>query len=300
MSGKFNTLLIQEERKIAVSKLLKSMRNKEEKLQPIFSHIEPVLAVKDVMETIAYWQNVLGFPNKWTWDEPPTFGAVSWQKVHVQFYEDEALAAASKGNSIWIRLQHIEELYKLHQEKNADIVAPLEKKPWGMWQYTVREINGYFLHFAGVISETKKSETNLSQNINILERTPSINEYRHLASAVGWSPSTNDEVIEKILSAALFSVVAKDNATDETVGCALLLGDDATFYYVKDVMVHPAWQRKRVGTALMQALNNWVEKNAANNALVALITGEGLEPFYQQFGFAQAFSMLRYVQQKNK
>lgn len=274
------------------------MENKEEKLQPVFSHVEPVLAVKDISETIVYWQDILGFPNKWTWDKPPTLGAVSWQKVHVQFYKDEALAAASKGNSIWIRLQRIEELYKFHQEKNASIVAPLEKKPWGMSQYTLRDINGYFLHFAGVVPETKKSETNLSQNISILERAPSINEYRYLASAVGWSPSANDDVIKKIIDAALFAVVAKDNATDEVIGCALLLGDHATFYYVKDVIAHPGWQRKYVGTALMQALNNWLEKNAAENALVALITGEGLEPFYQQFGFAQAFSMLKYIQQK--
>ncbi len=271
------------------------MKNKEEKLQPIFSHVEPVLAVKDVLETIVYWQDVLGFPNKWTWDEPPTLGAVSWQKVHVQFYKDEALAAASQGNSIWIRLQRIEELYKFHQEKNAEIVAPLEKKPWGMSQYTLRDINGYFLHFAGIIPDKEKSETNLSQSISIVERTPSINEYRYLASVVDWSPSINDEVIEKILTAVLFAVVAKNNSTDEVIGCALLLGDDATFYYVKDVMVHPAWQRKRVGTTLMQAINNWLEKNAADNALVGLITGEGLEPFYQQFGFAQAFSMIRYI-----
>jgi GNAT superfamily N-acetyltransferase len=73
------------------------------------------------------------------------------------------------------------------------------------------------------------------------------------------------------------------------------LGDHATFYYVKDVMVHSSWQRKRVGTTLMQAINNWLEKNAADNALVGLITGEGLESFYQQFGFAQAFSMIRYI-----
>lgn len=274
------------------------MENKEQKLQPIFSHVEPVLAVKDVSETIMYWKDVLGFPNKWTWNEPPTFGAVSWQKVHVQFYKDETLAAASQGNSIWIRLQRIKELYKFHQEKNAEIVAPLEKKPWGMWQYTLRDINGYFLCFAGVIPEIEKSETDLSQNINIIERSPSINEYRYLASSVGWSPSVNDDVIKRILAAALFAVVAKNNSTDEVIGCALLLGDDTTFYYVKDVMVHPTWQRKRVGTTLMQALNDWLEKNAADNALVGLITGEDLEPFYQQFGFAQAFSMLRYINRK--
>jgi predicted N-acetyltransferase YhbS/uncharacterized glyoxalase superfamily protein PhnB len=274
------------------------MKNKEEKLQPIFSHVEPVLAVKDVSETIVYWQNILGFPTKWTWGEPPTLGAVSWQKVHIQFYKDETLATASKGNSVWIRLQRIEELYKFHQKQNAEIVAPLEKKPWGMSQYTLRDINGYFLCFAGIIPGKENSETNLSQNISIVERASSINEYRHLASAVGWSPSTNDEVIKKVLAAASFAVVAKDNAINEVVGCALLLGDDVTFYYVKDVIVHPAWQRKRIGTALMQTLNNWLEKNAADNALVALITGESLEPFYQQFGFSQSFGMLRYIHQK--
>jgi len=271
------------------------MENKENKLQPIFSHVEPVLAVQDVSETIMYWQNVLGFPTKWIWDEPPTFGAVSWQKVHVQFYQNATVAATSKGNSIWIRLQRIEELYRFHQKKNAEIIAPLENKPWGMVQYTLREVNGYLLHFAGIIADKKKSATNPSGNISIIGRAPSIEEYRNLASAVGWSPSPDDDVIKTILAAPVFAVVARDNATGNVVGCALLLGDHATFYYVKDVIVHPTWQRKRIGTALMQALTDWLEKNAANNALIGLITGEGLEPFYQQFGFAQAFSMLRYI-----
>ena len=156
------------------------MKNKEEKLQPIFSHVEPVFAVKDVIETISYWQNVLGFPNIWTWDEPPTFGAVSWQKVHVQFYKDEALAEASKGNSVWIRLQHIEALYKFHQEKYAEIIAPLEKKPWGMSQYTLRDINGYFICFPHSIGidlslYRNKSFGGLVYYINHLRSMNSIN-----------------------------------------------------------------------------------------------------------------------------
>jgi hypothetical protein len=46
----------------------------------------------------------------------------------------------------------------------------------------------------------------------------------------------------------------------------------------------------------MKALTQWLENNAANNALVGLITGETLAPFYQQFGFAPAFCMVRYIQ----
>ena len=279
---------------------LAMMEKDENNLQPIFSHAEPVLAVRDVSETILYWQEVLGFPVKWTWGEPPTHGAVSWHNAHIQFYQGPERAAASKGNSVWIRLQRVEELYKMHQDKNAEIVAPLENQPWGMAQYTVKEINGYFIHFAGVITEREKSTTILSADINIIERIPSIKEYREMAIAVGWSPSSADNMIQSILEAAIFAVIAEDTLNNETVGCALLLGDNASFYYIKDVMVCPHWQGKRVGTALMQALTHWLEKNAADNALVSLITREGLEAFYQQFGFVQAFSMIRYIHRNEK
>ena len=168
-----------------------------------------------------------------------------------------------------------------------------------MAQYTLREINGYFLDFAGPIADREKSAATLSQNIKVNRRTPSIEEYR-MSASVGWSPSANDDMIKTILAAAVFAVVAEDTINHETIGCALLLGDHASFYYVKDVMVRPDWQGKRVGTILMQALTDWLEKNAANNALVGLITGEVLEPFYQQFGFAKAFAMLRYIHRDEK
>jgi len=268
----------------------------EDEPQPIFSHVEPVLAVKDISETISYWHSVLGFHDKWSWGEPPEHGGVSWQKIFIQFTQNEDLATASKGNSIWIRVQHLESLYHFHQSKNAEIVAPLENKPWGMAQYSVREINGYFLHFAGLVAEREKSAATLPQNIQIISRAPSIKEFRDLQLSVGWSPSKNNEVMTMILSAAIFAVIAEDSLNGEVIGCALLLGDGATFYYVKDVMVHPAWQGKRVGTAMMHELNNWLQKMGANNALVGLIARETLEPFYQQFGFVQAFAMIKYVQ----
>jgi GNAT superfamily N-acetyltransferase len=272
----------------------------EESVQPIFSHAEPVLAVHNVSETIMYWQEVLGFPSKWTWGEPPTHGAVSWQKAFIQFSQNSELARTSKGNSVWIRVQHIKVLYALHQKKNADIISPLKNQPWGMAQYTVRDINGYFLDFAGMISEREKSAAKLSENIKIIERLPTIEEYRGILSAVGWTPSGNAEVIAASLTSAVYAVVAINTVSNQTIGCALLLGDKASFYYVKDVMVLPEWQSKRVGTAMMKAITDWLEKHASNNSLAALITNETLEPFYQQFGFAQAFSMIRYIQQSGK
>jgi len=161
------------------------MQNEEDGLQPVFSHVEPVLAVKDITETISYWQNVLGFPAKWTWGEPPNHGGVSWQKVFIQFTLSPELATASAGNCIWIRVQRVEALYTLHQKSNAQIVAPIAVQPWGMAEYTVLDINGYYIHFAGVIEKKEKNTARLSPEIHIVERMPSIAEYRDLASSVG-------------------------------------------------------------------------------------------------------------------
>jgi GNAT superfamily N-acetyltransferase len=126
-----------------------------------------------------------------------------------------------------------------------------------------------------------------------------VSEYQYLGSAIGWSSVANDAKAEMILRAALFAVVAEDEPSHKVIGSALLLGDNASFYYVKDVMVHPDWQGKRIGTALMQEINHWLDRNGADNALVSLISREGLAPFYRQFGFVQTFGMIKYIQ-RNK
>jgi GNAT superfamily N-acetyltransferase/uncharacterized glyoxalase superfamily protein PhnB len=256
--------------------------------------------VNDVVETIQYWHDTLGFPDKWTWGQPPTYGGVAWNGTFIQFSQNPELASASKGNSIFIRVRNLQALYKFHQKKNAEIVEPLENKPWGMAGYTVRDINGYYVTFAGaLLTDKKQTSGELPGSVNIVERPPSMKEYRHLTSSVGWSLYSSDAVVEKILAAPVFAVVAEDTVKNEAIGCALLLGDDASFYYVKDVVVHPEWQNKQVGTSMMKALSNWLGKNAADKALVALISGEGLAPFYQQFGFVPAFGMVTYTQRNN-
>ncbi len=271
------------------------MQNRENDLQPFLSHAEPVFPVTDVSETVSYWRDVLGFPNPMIWGEPPNHGAVSWGGAHVQFSQNPEVAATSKGLYIWIRVRRIEALYALHQRKNAQIVDPLANRPYGFAEYTVREINGYYVSFAEPVSEREKSAEMLPPSIRIVARPPTVPEYRSLVAAVGWSTSANDALLESQLASALFAVVAETTPTGDVVGCAFLLGDFASFYYVKDVMVHPAWQSKRIGTALIQELMHWVETNVPNPATIGLVTGENLAPFYQQFGFTPVFGMQKSI-----
>ena len=265
------------------------------------SHVEPILAVTDVVQTVNYWYEVLGFPDKWTWGDPPNYGGVSWHGVSIQFSQNEKLASASKGNAIFIKVKKLEEFYKFHQKRNAVIVEPLENKPWGMAGYTVQDINGYYIVFAGaMLSDRKISSTEMPTTVKIIARSPTVKEYQHLTASVGWSLYSSDEVVTKLLSAPVYGVIAEDTITNEVIGCGLLLSDNASFYYIKDVIVHPDWQSKHVGTALMREITSWIQKNGSANSLVSLITGENLAPFYKQFGFTPAFCMVNYIEPAKK
>lgn len=261
-----------------------------------FSHAEPVLAVQDITATIAYWQQVLCFPKKWTAGEPPYHGAVSRDGAFIQFTRDAELAASSKGNSIWIRVQRINTLYAQHRERGAEIVAPLKNMPYGFAEYTVRELNGYYISFAAPVSDREKGTQAMPDSIEIVPRIPAAHEYQNLRKSVGWSLPDNPDNMERLgsqLAAATFGVVAEHKQTGEVVGYALLTSDGLGFYYVRDVIVHPDWQGKRIGTGLMLVLSGWIDANLPDSSLVALITGENVEPFYQQFGFEKAFSMIK-------
>jgi GNAT superfamily N-acetyltransferase len=271
------------------------MDNSENKARPVFSHAEPVLPVKDVPATIHYWQTILGFPKKWTWGDPPTFGSVSWDSAFIQFITDPQLADRSKGNNIWIRVRRLETLYALHVKNHAEIVCPPENRDFGMAQYSLRECNGYYLHFAGPLIGREKSAADPPPQIRIVPRPPTEKEFRDLEKALGGQGADDELLLRRRLSAVLFGVVAEDTVTGEIIGCALLVGDHASYYYVKDVFVRPDWQGQRVGTGLMEELMRWLDQHGVDQALVGLFAREELEPFYQQWGFTAGFGMLKYI-----
>ncbi|HEY0653596.1 MAG TPA: GNAT family N-acetyltransferase [Chryseosolibacter sp.] len=261
-------------------------------IRPSLSHSEPVLAVSDIEKTVTYYHEVLGFPEKWTWGEPPNHGGVSWNGAgHLQFSLDRDLAAKAHGESVWVRVKQLESLFRLHEKNQVEIVVPMTKRPWGFAEYIIRDINGYYLTFAEPFSEGKKSGT-FPLTIQIADGAPSRDETRKLCEAVGWAPAVN-AAIDLQIESALYSVVAEDLETHEIVGCAFLVGDDKTIYYVKDVIVHPLWQGKGIGTAMMKKLMGWLDAYGSENATVGLFTGEHLAAFYRQFGFTQACGMYK-------
>lgn len=246
---------------------------------PRLHGIEPILLVPDVPVTLQYYQNVLGFSGAWEWGEPVTHGGLSRHGARLQFSQRDA----ALPGEYFIFLKNVAALHDELRGNGAEIVSPLEAKPWGIREFTVRDLCGSLLRFGEPAIEKPHKRGGLPAAFRLERNAPPLPEYSRLIRAVKWTPYTNFDAAPVALLSVQAAVTAFDG--DVIIGCALLIGDRAAFFYVKDVMVDPRYQNRGVGTALMNELMKIVEEIAPTKSLVTLFTGANLDGFYQRFGF---------------
>lgn len=110
-------------------------------------------------------------------------------------------------------------------------------------------------------------------------------ELTALYNSVGWTGYTeHPEKMEKILQGSLYHLSAWDN--QKLVGLIRAVGDDASILYIQDILVHPDYQRKGIGSTLV---NSVLERFAHIRQTVLLTDNtEKTEAFYTSLGFASA------------
>jgi GNAT superfamily N-acetyltransferase len=257
----------------------------EQNFVPAINTSESIFAVADVRATVRFYREVLGFTNDWLWEDPPTFGGVSCGKVQVMFCQQNDLAAKVEGHQHMFRCEDVAGLYHQHIAAGAMILSPLENKPWGLGEYTVKDPNGYHLRFAGQADFKKPANAlaSLPANVRIVHRLPALDEYMMLTKAVGFGCPI--EVAQTGLANSLFGVVAVEVCDDreKAIGSIRVIGDRARFFYLQDVMVLPEYQNRRVGAAMMEVVVTWLRQNAPKGSYVQLFTGK--HAFYERFGF---------------
>ena len=262
----------------------------------IFRHSVPILFSSDVRKSIDYYMEVLGFDSKWEWDDPPTFGGVSKNSVEIFFCKD---GQGQPGTWMAIMVDDVDQYHDLIKSKGAEILSQPEDKEWHLREMLVQDPDNHILRFGQHVTPNRKKNGAFPPTIKIAERIPTIEEYNALIKSVHWNVK-DDAQVEMILKGAVYALVAEDSNTTRVVGCVLLLSDNASFYYIKDMMVHPDFQGQQIGSSLMRKLNEWIETNAPDEALVGLYTGPNLAPFYGQFGFKESFGMSKRIAAKKK
>ena len=104
----------------------------------------PELPVTDVERAQQHYRDALGFEIGWS--EQDEIGAVSRGGGAIFFRKTTPPFEPAVH---WVFAADIDATYDELKSSGANIVEPLEKKPWGLRQFTVEDIDGnrfYFHH----------------------------------------------------------------------------------------------------------------------------------------------------------
>ena len=102
----------------------------------------PELPVADVERAQQHYRNAFGFEIGWL--DPDGIGAVSRGQA-VIFLRKTIPPFAPAVH--WVFADDLNATYNELRSLGANIVDPLEKKPWGLRQFTVEDIDGNRFHF---------------------------------------------------------------------------------------------------------------------------------------------------------
>lgn len=118
----------------------------------------------------------------------------------------------------------------------------------------------------------------------LIERTPTIVEYRELRRLSGLS-GKSEEAAARGLPNTIHAVVIEH--AGETIGMGRVIGDGGTAYQVTDIAVLDAHRGKGLGKRIVAALVDWLKTNAPATAYVSLIADGPAKGLYAQYGFAE-------------
>ena len=101
-----------------------------------------------------------------------------------------------------------------------------------------------------------------------------------LRESVGWNRM--EESYKDLKMTNLFHIACYEN--DLLIGYVCVVSNNVTDAYIQDLMVHPFYQNKGIGTSLMnQTISKIKEKKIY---MISVIYGEeSLRKFYEKFGF---------------
>jgi len=93
------------------------------------------------------------------------------------------------------------------------------------------------------------------------------------------------EHARKALQNGLINVSALYNG--ELVGMGRLVGDGAMYWYLQEIIILPQFQRKGIGTMIVNHLVDYAKANSITGKFTTIggVSAKGKEPFYEKMGF---------------
>jgi len=103
-----------------------------------------ILYCEDIVKSLNYYIEKLGFDQKWEWDTPPTFGGVYKDEVEIFFSEK---GQGNPGTWLCVMVDDVDKYYESIKDKGAKIVAVPESKEWNIREMMIEDPDGHILRF---------------------------------------------------------------------------------------------------------------------------------------------------------
>src|SRR5215831_7163278 len=127
---------------LAVSRVLKEGSVAHQKLSSIGAPV-PELPVADVERAQQHYRDALGFDIGWLYPDKE-IGSVSRANVAIFFRKREPPFEPAVH---WVFAEDIDASYNELKSLGANIVDPLQRKPWGLKQFTIMDLDGNIFYF---------------------------------------------------------------------------------------------------------------------------------------------------------
>lgn len=102
------------------------------------------LAVADIATAVEFYIHKLGFKLGFTWGNPPTFAGVNLDKVQMFLQKG---TPDPKGCAVYFLVGDADRLYEFHRAQGAEIAQEIGDRDYGIRDYVVRDLHGYYLSF---------------------------------------------------------------------------------------------------------------------------------------------------------
>jgi catechol 2,3-dioxygenase-like lactoylglutathione lyase family enzyme len=112
----------------------------------------PVIATADVRATLAYYTQVLGFSEHFTFGDPPVYAGVERDGVLLYITRDDRTAATLKSSGVhpdvFLWVHDVDSVFEEHKRRGVKVVEEIANRAWDARQYVIEDPNGYRLKIA--------------------------------------------------------------------------------------------------------------------------------------------------------
>ena len=112
------------------------------------------VTVSDIPAAVDFYTARLGFALGFTWGDPPTFAGVNLGKVQMFLQKG---TPEPKGCAVHFLVGDADMLYEFHRANGVDIAMEIGDREYGIRDYVVRDLHGYYLTFGHHLFNTGPS-----------------------------------------------------------------------------------------------------------------------------------------------